>query len=175
MIQLRWSTRMNAKKFISFLLWTFALVTFADGAEKTTVGWVERVRLYPGNTLVEARIDTGAELSSLHCDCITPLERDGEKWVSFVVENTEGRPVLMEQKVLRIATIKRHFGELQERMVVKLGVCLGETYKETEITLVDRSGLTYPMLVGRNFLQGDFLVDPSINYKTSPKCRGPGK
>jgi hypothetical protein len=159
--------------FLSFLLLT--LVPLANGAEKTTVGWVEKVRVFPGNTLVEARIDTGAELSSLHCDCITPIERNGEKWVSFVVENSDGRPVLMEQKVLRIATIKRHFGEVQERMVVKLGVCVGKTYKEAEITLVDRSGLTYPMLVGRNFLQGDFLVDPSVSYKTTPQCRGPGK
>lgn len=157
------------------LLSTLMLAPFAKGAEKTTVGWVEKVRLFPGNTVVEARIDTGAELSSLHCDCITPIERNGEKWVSFVVENSEGRPVLMEQKVLRIATIKRHFGEVQERMVVKLGVCVGKIYKETEITLVDRSGLTYPMLVGRNFLQGQFLVDPSISYKTTPQCRGPGK
>jgi hypothetical protein len=61
-----------------------------------------------------------------------------------------------------------HFGEVQERMVVK-------TYKETEVTLVDRSGLTYPTLVGRNFLQGHFIVDPSVSYKTSPQCRGPGK
>jgi len=68
----------------------------------------------------------------------------------------------MEQKVLRMATIKRHFGEVQ-------------TYKETEVTLVDRSGLTYPTLVGRNFLQGHFIVDPSVSYKTAPQCRGPGK
>jgi hypothetical protein len=168
---------MNGKYFIllAVLFLSLTLTPLANGGQKTTIGWVEKVRLYPGNTLVEARIDTGAELASLHCDCITPIERNGEKWVSFVVENTEGRPVLMEQKVLRIATIKRHFGEVQERMVVKLGVCLGNTYKEAEITLVDRSGLTYPMLVGRNFLQGDFIVDPSVSHKTTPQCRGPGK
>jgi hypothetical protein len=163
------------RSLIFFLFLTVTLVTLANGAEKATVGWVERVRVYPGNTLVEARIDTGAELSSLHCDCITPIERNGEKWVSFVIENSDGRPVLMEQKVLRIAKIKRHFGEVQERMVVKLGVCLGKTYKESEVTLVDRSGLTYPMLIGRDFLQGRFVVDPSVSHKTSPQCRGPGK
>ena len=59
----------------------------------------------------------------------------------------------MERKVVRMAKIKHHFGEVQERMVVKLGVCPGETYyyKEAEVTAVDRSGLTYPMLVGRDF------------------------
>jgi len=168
---------MNGKYFIllGVLFLNLTLTHAVNGAQRTTVGWVEKVRIFPGNTMVEARIDTGAELASLHCDCITPIERNGEKWVSFVVENTEGRPVLMEQKVLRIATIKRHFGEVQERMVVKLGVCLGNTYKEAEITLVDRSGLTYPMLVGRDFLEGSFIVDPSVSYKTTPQCRGPGK
>jgi hypothetical protein len=41
--------------------------------------------------------------------------------------------------------------------------------------VVDRSGLTYPMLIGRDFLQGDFLVDPSVSYKTEPQCNRPGK
>jgi hypothetical protein len=149
------------------------LLPLADGKEM--VGWVEKVRIYPGNLLVEARIDTGADTSSLHCDCINPSERNGEKWVSFVVETSDGRPVLMEQKVVRMAKIKRHFGEVQERMVIKLGVCLGKTYKEREVTVVDRSGLTYPMLVGRDFLEGEFLVDPSVSNKTEPQCKVPKK
>lgn len=78
------------------------------------------------------------------------------------------KAVLMEQRCCAWPQSNGTFGEVQERMVVK-------TYKETEVTLVDRSGLTYPTLVGRNFLQGHFIVDPSINYKTSPQCRGPGK
>jgi hypothetical protein len=142
---------------------------------KEIVGWVEKVRIYPGKLLVEARVDTGADISSLHCDCITSFDRNGEKWVSFVVETSDGRPVLMERKVVRVAKIKRHFGEVQERMVVKLGVCLGKTYKEAEVTVVDRSGLTYPMLIGRDFLEGDFLVDPSVSYKTEPQCNRPEK
>jgi hypothetical protein len=72
-----------------------------------------------------------------------------------------------------MAKIRRHFGEVQERMVVKLGVCLANTYKETEVTVVDRSGLTYPMLVGRDFLEGYFLVDPSVSNKTTPQCKVP--
>jgi hypothetical protein len=166
------------RRYFNLLAFSFlgsTLVSPTEAAEKATVGWVEKVRIHPGNILVEARIDTGAELSSLHCDCITPLERNGEKWVSFVIENSDGRPVLMEQKVVRMAKITRHFGEIQERPVVKLGVCLGKTYKEAEVTVVDRSGLTYPMLIGRDFLQGHFFVDPSVSYKTTPQCPGPGK
>jgi len=166
---------MNAKRVVplGILFVMLVLLPLADGKEM--VGWVEKVRIYPGNLLVEARIDTGADTSSLHCDCITSSERNGEKWVSFIVETLDGRPILMEQKVVRMAKIKRHLGEVQERMVIKLGVCLGTTYKETEVTVVDRSGLTYPMLVGRDFLEGHFLVDPSVSYKTTPQCKVPKK
>jgi hypothetical protein len=163
---------MKLSRFTVFLLALFFL-PLAHANE--IIGWAEKVRLYPGNLLVEARIDTGADISSLHCDCITSFDRNGEKWVSFVVETSDGRPVLMERKVVRVAKIKRHFGEVQERMVVKLGVCLGKTYKEAEVTVVDRSGLTYPMLIGRDFLEGGFLVDPSVSYKTEPQCNRPEK
>jgi hypothetical protein len=168
---------MKAQYFglLALLLSVVTLLPYADGAEKTTVGWVEKVRVYPGNFLVEARVDTGADTSSLHCDWITSFDRSGEKWVRFVVETSDGKPVLMERKVVRMAKIKRHFGEVQERMVVKLRVCLGKTYKEAEVTVVDRSGLTYPMLVGRDFLEGGFLVDPSVSYKTEPQCKVPKK
>jgi len=165
-------------KYVGLLVLLLAgiiLLPYADGAVKTTVGWVENVRVYPGNLLVEARIDTGADTSSLHCDCITSFDRNGEKWVSFVVETSDGKPHLMERKVVRMVKIKRHFGEVQERMVVKLGVCVGKIYKETEVTVVDRSGLTYPMLVGRDFLERGFLVDPSVSHKTEPQCKVPNK
>jgi hypothetical protein len=156
---------MNAKRLIPLRILFVMPLLFLRAEGRDVVGWVEKVRIYPDNLLVDARIDTGADTSSLHCDCITSFDRNGEKWVSFVVETSDGRPVLMEQKVVRMAKIKRHFGEVQERMVVKLGVCLGKTYKEAEVTVVDRSGLTYPMLVGRDFLEGGFLVDPSVSHK----------
>jgi hypothetical protein len=150
-----------------------ASLSFADGKE--LVGRVEKVRIYPGNLLVEARIDTGAELSSLDCDRVSFFNRNGEDWVRFVVYTVDGRPTFMERKVVRLVKIKRDFGEVQERIVVRLGVCLGSTYKETEVDLADRTGLTYPMLVGREFLEGNFLVDPSLRYKTEPRCKVPKK
>lgn len=71
---------------LGLLLLASALISSANGGDKATVGWVEKVRIHPGKLLVEARIDTGADTSSLHCDCITCFDRNGEKWVSFIVE-----------------------------------------------------------------------------------------
>ena len=60
--------------------------------------------------------------------------------------------------------------------MVKLGICLGTIYREEEVTLVDRSGFNYQLLIGRNFTRDDFLVDPGKTFTTSPSCKqAPGK
>jgi hypothetical protein len=143
-----------------------------DAAQKpkTVTGWVEEVKLYPGGVRVQAKLDTGADFSSLDCDCITPYERDGAKWVRFSVKGADGKLVSLERQIVRTAKIKRHFGEVQERLVVRLGMCLASRYKEVDVTLVDRTGLEYPMLVGRNFLRGRFVVDSSVKFTTTPNC-----
>ena len=140
-------------------------------AAKDVVGWVEHVRVYPGGVVVKAKVDTGATTSSLDCECIDPIIVDGEQWVSFSVQSESGKIVSMKKPVLRIAKIKRHFGEQQQRYVIKLGICLGSVYREEEVTLVDRSGFNYPMLIGRSFLQKDFLVDPHDTFVTHPSCK----
>ncbi len=149
---------------VSLIIWMNA--AFAD----QTVGWVEKVRVYPGDITIKAKIDTGAKTSSLHCTCITPIERDGEDWVGFTVENYDGEKIRLERRVHRMATIKRHFGESQQRMVVLLGICLGDTYRETEVNLIDRSGLNYQMLIGRRYLANGFIVNPSLTFSVKPDC-----
>ncbi|KPK12797.1 MAG: hypothetical protein AMJ68_00695 [Acidithiobacillales bacterium SG8_45] len=139
---------------------------------KEVVGWVENARVYPGGITIKSKIDSGAKTSSLNCQCITPVKRDGREWVSFSVKNHKGEIAMIEKPVDRIAKIKRHFGEQQERYVVKLGICLGSVYREEDVTLVDRSGFNYQLLVGRNFLKGDFLIDAGSTYVNKPSCKG---
>ena len=139
---------------------------------KQVVGWVENVKVYPGGVMVKAKLDTGAKTSSLDCECITPFKRDGKDWLSFSVKNHLGEIVRLEKPVVRIAHIKRHFGKEQVRYVVKLGLCLGSVYREADVTLVDRTGFNYSLLVGRNFLKHDFLIDPSATFLNQPDCKG---
>ena len=104
---------------------------------KEVVGWVENARIYPGGVTIKSKIDSGAKTSSLHCQCITPVKREGKEWVSFSVKNQKGEIAMIEKPIERIAKIKRHFGEEQQRYVVKLGICLGSVYREEDVTLVD--------------------------------------
>jgi len=99
------------------------------------------------------------------------IDKKGVKWVKFTVTNNDGKQVTLEKKVLRISKVKRHFGEMQERAVIQLGVCISDVYKEIEVNIVDRSGLVYPMLIGRNYLAGEFLIDTDDKFRTKPQCK----
>ena len=149
---------------------TLLLLLTAAVSAREIAGWVEKVRIYPWAFDVKAKLDTGAKMSSLHCTCIQPIEKDGQKWVSFEVTSDNGETIRLERKVERTASIKRHFGESQERIVVRLGLCIGQVYKETEVTLVDRSGFNYQLLIGRSFMEGGLLVDPLETFILPPRC-----
>ena len=127
------------------LLGALVLALPALAAEKTVVGWIEKVRIYPGNFLVHAKLDSGAEYSSLDAGNLQEFERDGKNWVRFdLEEKREGKKITIERPLLRWAPIKRHNQEPQRRPVIKLGVCLGNIYKETEVNLIDRTELSIP-------------------------------
>ena len=140
-------------------------------SEKELVGRVEKVRIYPGGMVLKARIDTGAQTSSLHVTSTALVFRDGEEWIHFEVTNLKGETAHFERKIHRISTVKRHHDKVQQRIVVLLGICLGNTYRETEINLFDRGGLNYPLLIGRQLLSGLFIVDPAELFSKKPDCK----
>jgi hypothetical protein len=86
------------------------------------------------------------------------------------VQNKYGDKLTLEKKVQRVVQIKRHGAELQKRPVILLGICLGYFYKEIEVNLVDRTDFNYPMLIGRSFMAGSIIVDPSAKFTIPPTC-----
>lgn len=133
-------------------------------------GWVEKVMIYPEQIILDAKLDTGAKTSSLHAEELEFVTRDGDTWVQFHVADREGDSVSIEAQVVRNAKIKRHFGGRQTRPVVLLDLCIDGKRKHVEVNLVDRSGLNYKLLVGRNFLKDSLLVDSGATYMLSPDC-----
>ncbi len=145
-------------------------VLAADADAKPVVGWIEDVFVHPGDILIRAKLDTGADVSSLHGLDIEEFDRKGERWVRFTLMDDGGKKVPMERKVVRDITITRHRGREEKRVVVHLGICLGTLYRTVEVNLVDRTGLKYPMLVGRSFMADALLIDPSRELTTRPHC-----
>jgi hypothetical protein len=151
---------------------TVGLSIFAVAAEKRIVGWVEIVSIYPGNLKIKAKLDTGARNSSLNAKDLEQFQRDGQTWVRFNLLNFKNRVETFEAKVIRTAKIKQIGQEADKREVIKLGICVGNTYKEVEVNLEDRSGFNYQMLIGRSYLRESFIIDPELGFTLKPDCRG---
>lgn len=115
-----------------------------------------------------ARVDTGAESCSLHVEKIevkdespTPIRNLG-KSIRFLVKNEKGDTKWIETTIARVVRIRsavQKEGEFERRYKVRLSLKWEDFRKEVLVTLNDRTEMAYPLLIGRNFLRGDFLVD----------------
>lgn len=141
--------------------------------EKLIVGRVENVGVGPENIVVKARIDTGAGLSSLNALDMQPFERDGKAWVRFAILDPakKDQKVFFERKVKRYKSIKQLGAPAQQRPVVVMTLNLGTVVEKVDVTLVDRTGYLYQLLVGRNFLRDRALVDVSKKFVTEPQSK----
>ena len=140
-------------------------------AKKAKVGWLEKVRVFPGQILMHAKIDTGADNSSIHATDIATFKKGEEEWVRFTLKSIDNQTTVMERPIFRTTQITRHGVPDEVRLVVKMGICLGTIYKEDmEVNLADRKNFEYKMLIGRSFLRGDTLVDPSKEFVHEPQC-----
>ena len=138
-------------------------------------GWIEKVRIFPGKLVMKAKLDTGARTSSIHAEEMTRFERDGKPWVRFTVKDEFGKIKELERKVHRVVKIKRHKQKPAERPVIFLGICLGDTYRKTEVNLADRSNYEYDLLIGRVYMDEHFAIDPSSKYLLKSNCQIPSR
>lgn len=113
-----------------------------------------------------ARVDTGAAVTSLHCteeDFVIdeasddPFENRG-KAVRLRVENNAGESEWIETEVLDYVEVRSANGA-EHRYQVRLPLQCGSVQKETIVNLNDRSQMSFRLLLGRDFLAGNFVVD----------------
>lgn len=133
------------------------------------LGWIEKVRLAPGDLEIQAKLDTGADHSSLNAPDPEEFERGDDTWVRFSVENQDGIRQEFEKPVQRMVRIRSASG-VGRRYVINMDVCLGGIMREVEVNLADRSSLSYQMLIGRSYMKDHILVDSAREYTLEPDC-----
>jgi hypothetical protein len=151
----------------------FALPFYSYGAGSVRpeiVGWVEDACIQPYKLILPAKVDTGAVTCSLNASDMTQFEKNGEKWVRLTIIDKNGKRAVIEKKIIGMRRIKRHYGHYQDRPVIRLIICVGNILKTSEVNLVDRTGFVYPLLIGRNFMGGSMIVNPSATYTIEPEC-----
>ena len=133
---------------------------------KEIIGAIEWLYMDPPGRHFRARIDSGAETSSLSAADVVEFERDGDDWVRFTFthDNAE-ESVEFELPIKRTVLIRQPgVDEPERRFVIELDIRLGDQLQTTAFTLTDRSKMTYPVLLGRAFLMDLYVVDVSQSY-----------
>lgn len=145
-----------------------AAVAPGEYGELTVLGALEWAAIGSDGLRAKARLDTGATSSSIHATNIVQFERDGKSWVrfEFVPHDGEGagQVTKFEKPVQRRVRIKRHDADSQRRYVVKMRLGIGKISEKIEVTLNDRSEFKYSVLIGRNFLTDNAVVDVSRQF-----------
>ncbi|MEM0964162.1 MAG: RimK/LysX family protein [Bacteroidota bacterium] len=140
---------------------------------QATVGWREWVA-FPdlGLPAVHVKVDTGARTSALHARDIERIERDGQSKVRFVVDPLfGGRPLAVpcEAAVVDEREVTSSSGATERRVVIqamlRLGIASDAPEWPVQVTLTDRRGMRFPMLLGREAMAGRVLVDPGASYR----------
>lgn len=135
-------------------------------SKKILVGALEKVNLSElGLMNLIARIDTGAQTSSLHATNIQEVEYDGESWVEFDCILDDKNRIHAKSLIKGERFIKSSNGT-ERRFVIESQIQLGEYAWMIELTLSDRTSMIYPMLLGRQAMAGRLIVDPELEHLT---------
>jgi len=147
-----------------------------EPVSKTTIGRYDKIDL-PEMELfdIEAKIDTGADGSAIHCHHIELIKKKGENLLHFILldpshPNYDNRSFYF--KNFKKRTIKNSFGVSERRYVITTDVVVFGKRRPTEFSLSYRGNLTFPILLGRRFLYRKFVVDVSrsnLSYRKKIK------
>lgn len=126
----------------------------------TIIGRAEKVFFPMLSTYLPAKVDTGADLSSIWATKIKEIDDE----LQFVLFDTQskhytGDIIKLPKSGYRLTRVANSFGHKELRYVVKLPIEVAGRKINATFTLADRSKKLYPILLGRRMLKGKFLVD----------------
>jgi len=112
---------------------------------------------------ITAKTDTGADSSVLHCEDFEVFEKDGHHFIScHICPHLEDAEMMtLTFPIHRERVVKSSFGQTETRYIFITKIRLFDRLYDIKLSLRDRSSMSYPMLLGRNFINGKFLVDVS--------------
>lgn len=143
------------------------MIRYARPVARRTIGWREWVSLPDlGVTELKAKVDTGADNSSLHAFNLRHFERDGVPWVRFDVHPRQRKrvpAVRCEAEVVAERKVRNPGGRLEQRPVIRTTILVSGVPVVALVNLTTRDEMTFRMLLGRRTIRG-FVIDPARSY-----------
>lgn len=155
---------MKNRCLLFLLLVSSFTISCAPISPKHIIGAVEIVQIQ--DLSYRARIDTGADTTSLNAYNIDVQGEESNvnanvgKTLRFSTANENGESQIIETKIVKVNSVRNVLGS-ESRYVVQLAIAWGDYVKTVEVNLRDRSKMQFALLLGRNWLKDDFVVDVS--------------
>lgn len=124
-----------------------------------------------GLTDLDIKMDTGAYTSAIHCHKIARKLVDGKEVVAFTLldpSHAQYNEHEYQTANFQEKTIKNSFGHAEKRFVIETVILLFGKLYPVQFSLSERGEMKFPILIGRRFLMGQFIVDSSrydLSYK----------
>ena len=117
-----------------------------------------------GFSNVDAKVDTGAFRTVIHCERCEEIQTDTGKVLEadFMLEGTEMKRLRFNQYFSK--EFKSSFGEKEKRFCVKTTIRIGRKKIKSSVSLTDRSDMKFQVLIGRKTLLRKFVVDVSKKF-----------
>ena len=138
------------------------------GRPKIEVGWKEFVEFVDWGTRVKTKIDTGARTSALDVSSYE-LHDDGQggqiaELHMAIDSRFPERKLVVRTPVIKMVVVSNSTALREERPLIEANMRLGPIVKPVRLTVTDRTGMRFRMILGRKALEGDFIVDVSRKY-----------
>ncbi|MCH8494829.1 MAG: RimK/LysX family protein [Balneolales bacterium] len=114
---------------------------------------------------IEAKIDTGAYTSALHCSSIRAVKKNGGDFVEFMLlddDHPQFTSTIHSLPIKKRKRIRSSNGTTQLRYIIETQIEIGGVTINTEFSLSNRSAMTYPLLIGRKTLKKHFIIDVDL-------------
>lgn len=130
-----------------------------------------------GLPALKAKIDTGAKTSALHTHMIEPFGSSRRPKVRFSVRPSPNATleVVATADIIDRREVTSSNGVRELRYVIETRLRLGGREWPIEVTLTNRERMTYRMLIGRQAIRSDMLIDcaasfcqPRLSYRLYP-------
>lgn len=138
---------------------------------KNIIGWREWIILPELNHhKIKAKIDTGAKTSAIHAENIEVFTKRRKKFVRFDLfphQNSKLDGTTIEAPLIEMRSVRSSIGTETKRPVILSTIEIGEISFEIELTLIDRNMMGFRMLLGRDAIKNDFLVNCEKSFVQS--------
>lgn len=173
------------------MIYFFGIALWSE-SERAQIGERAYISVVDEGIEFLARIDTGAGVSSLHAinielegdkafiyvkksESLSPLicnekfkneeySRNIGRMISFDTLNEKGEHKHIKAPVSNVSIVRNAQGS-EYRYVIRLGLKYQNVIKYKEVNLRDRSSMSYKLLVGRNWLNDDFVIKTDMDVE----------